>query len=70
MNNIKDFVGKEIALYPHDTYKKNAIFLGVDEYGYTFKITSCEKGSGYNIDEIIFINHSCSIRISNKLNII
>ena len=66
--NIKNFVGKEVALFPHDSYKKNAILLSIDEYGYTFKITSCEKGSHYTENEIVFFNHANKIQISDKLN--
>jgi hypothetical protein len=66
--NIKNFVGKEVALFPHDSYKKNAILLSIDEYGYTFKITSCEKGSYYAENEIVFFNHANKIQISDKLN--
>ena len=68
--NLKDFIGKEICLYPKDSYKKNAILLGVDEFGCTFQITTCEDGSGYVPDEIIFKNHSTNIIFSNKLAII
>jgi hypothetical protein len=64
--NLRDFIGKEIGLYPHDSYKKNAILLGVDEFGCTFQITTCEEGSGYKPNEIIFKNHSTNITFSNK----
>jgi hypothetical protein len=65
--NLRDFIGKEICLYPHDTYKKNAILLDVDEFGCTFKITTCSEKSGYSKNEVIFINHSSNIRFSDKL---
>jgi len=64
---MKDFVGVELSLYPHDTYKKNAILTHVDVYGATFKITSADRSSGYIKDQIIFINHSCKIEFSTRL---
>lgn len=67
---MKDFIGKEVALFPDDTYKKNAIVLNVDEYGVTFKITSCEPKSDYKVNEVIFINHASKIKISSILRII
>jgi hypothetical protein len=64
---MKEFIGKEVALFPHDTYKKNAIVLNVDEYGVTFKITSCDSRSDYKVGEVIFINHASKISISSVL---
>ena len=57
----KDFIGKEVRLYPHDTYKKNAILLSIDQNGYVFEITSCEDKSQYKVGEIVFINHSFKV---------
>jgi hypothetical protein len=59
-----DFIGKEIVLFPKDTYKKRAILLEVNEYGYLFEITFAERCvGGYNVGEIIFINHSCKVEL-------
>jgi hypothetical protein len=59
-----NLIGQEINLYPKDTYKKRAILMEVNQYGYLFEITFAEKNSGYNIGEIIFINHACKMEMS------
>ena len=59
-----NLIGQEIMLYPNDTYKKRAILLEVNQYGYLFEITYADKSSGYKDGDIIFINHACKVQIS------
>lgn len=59
-----NLIGQEIILYPHDTYKKRAILLEVNQYGYLFEITFAQESSGYKLGEIRFINHSCKIEMT------
>ena len=68
MNTLKDFIGVEVALYPNDSYKKNAILKNIDENGYLFEVTNCQVGSGKIKGEILFFNHANAVVFSNKLN--
>ena len=61
MTKTTDFIGKEVMLFPGDTYHKFAILLNIDEYGYTFKITQCHINGDYKIGQIVFFNHSCKV---------
>ena len=63
--NKEKFVGKEVILFPNDTFKKRAIIVDVNEIGWTFKITwaqndwngkPCEK-----VGSIHFYNHTCKV---------
>jgi hypothetical protein len=56
---LKSFIGKEVQLYPGDTYKKFAIIESVDEFGVTLKITEGDSRSKlYQVNDIIFFNHA------------
>jgi hypothetical protein len=63
MNSITDFIGKEVKLFPNDTYKKSAILLEISDYGYLFKMTKCELRCGYKVDDIVFLNHSTKVEM-------
>ena len=58
---LENLVGKEIMLFPNDTYQKNAILLEINDKGFLFKITTCHKESGYNPSDIVFFNNSCKV---------
>lgn len=59
--NKENYIGKEIQLYPGDTYKKWGVIKDIDDLGWTIKITDVEGcGSEYKIDDTIFISHSKS----------
>lgn len=68
VTSLIDLIGKEIRLYPNDTYKKCAILLSIDSNGYMFKITDCETGSGYKPGQILFINHASKVSLILKDN--
>lgn len=55
--NKENYIGKEIQLYPGDTYKKWGIIEDVDNLGWTIKITDTENDK-YRIGDRIFISHS------------
>jgi hypothetical protein len=57
------YIGKQVRLYPGDTYYKYATIVDVDDLGWTFKIT---KSSERNIDnwkvgQSYFINHAKAV---------
>jgi hypothetical protein len=58
--NKDEYIGKEIQLYPGNTYKKWGIIKDVDDLGWTIKITDTEEdyNSQYKIGDTIFISHS------------
>jgi len=63
---IEELIGKEINLFPRDTYYKFAILLEISDKGYLFKITDCHKDSGYKASEIVFFNNSCNVTFKFK----
>lgn len=57
--NREIYIGKEIQLYPGDTYKKYGIIENVDDLGWIIKITDTEDcNSRYKIGDRIFISNS------------
>jgi len=60
MKQLSDFLGKEVQLYPRDTYEKYAILLEYNEHGYMFKITKSKEVT-YKEGDIIFINHATNV---------
>lgn len=62
--NKENYVGKEIQLYPSDTYKKWGIIENVDDLGWTIIITNTQENYKYNNPyktcDRIFISHSKS----------
>jgi hypothetical protein len=63
-HTFDDFIGKEVILYPQDTYTKRAILLEVNQYGYLFEITFSASPNEYKVGEINFINHSMKMVMS------
>ena len=62
MNSLKDFIGKEVQIYPGDTHSKFGIVTDITEQGVVFKITEADVKSDYRKGDIVFI------AFSNKLN--
>jgi hypothetical protein len=58
--NKEIYIGKEIQLYPGDTYKKYGIIENVDDLGWIIKITDMqnEYNAPYSVGDKIFISHS------------
>jgi hypothetical protein len=57
------YVGKSVRLYPGDTYYKYAVITGLDDLGWTFKITKSSERNGDNwkVGQSYFISHSKSV---------
>lgn len=51
------YVGKEIRLYPGDTYSKWGIIENVDDLGWTIRITK-SYAQNWAEGKIVFISHS------------
>lgn len=62
--NKESYIGKEIQLYPGDTYKKYGIIENVDDLGWTIKITDSDSAydNEYKIGCTFFISHSKAFR--------
>lgn len=58
--NKESYIGKEIQLYPGDTYKKYGIIENVDDLGWTIRITDAQDNysSSYKTGDMVFISHS------------
>lgn len=58
--NKGSYIGKEILLYPGDTYKKWGVIEDVNDLGWIIKITDMQElySAPYNIGDRIFISHS------------
>jgi len=59
---LKDFIGKEVQIYPGDTHSKFGIVTDITDQGVVFKITEASEKSDYKKGDIVFI------AFSNKLN--
>ena len=57
------YVGKQVRLYPGDTYYKFATIIDLDELGWMFKITKSHpsNGSNWKVGQTYFINHSNNV---------
>lgn len=57
------YVGKQVRLYPGDTYSKYAVITDVDDLGWTFKITksSDRNGDNWKVGQSYFIGHSHTV---------
>ena len=55
--NKSKYIGKQIQLFPSDTYEKYGKIIDVDDLGFWVKITK-SKSKTYNIGEVHFFSHS------------
>ena len=53
------YVGKQVRLFPGDTYYKYAIITDLDDLGWTFKITKSSERNGDNwkVGQSYFVSH-------------
>lgn len=58
MDKRGKLVGKKIKLFPHDTYKKEAIIKDVDHLGYYLEITYTSNTHDYSVGDIVYFNHA------------
>ena len=54
---MKQFIGKEVQIYPSDTYSKFGIVESVDEFGLVIKITE-SKTKDYPVGKKVYFSHS------------
>lgn len=65
ISQLKDLVGKEVQIYPGDTYKKWGIVLEVNDNGILFKITKADNNAlSYQEGSIRFISYSANLNIA------
>lgn len=50
-------IGKEVLMYPSDTYKKIALIKDISDLGFTFEILESED-KNYKIGATLFYNHA------------
>lgn len=61
----KLFLGKDVKIYPGDTYRKTGTVVAVDDNGITFKVLSYDgSDSQWVVGKMIFISYSVKIIIS------
>lgn len=58
----ENYIGKNIQLYPGDTYSKFGIIVNVDDLGWTIKITNAHERSDYELNKEYFFNHSTNLK--------
>lgn len=63
MEILKELIGKEVQLYPNDSYKKWGIIENVDNFGVVFKITRVDAGGHYTVGERRYISHSSNLTL-------
>ena len=63
IKRIEDLIGKEVQIYPSDTYKKWGKIININDNGVLFLITRAENncGSGYEIGSYRFISYSANL---------
>ena len=59
---LKQYIGKEIQLFPIDTYEKFGTLLGANENGILVKITKADKRDDlYKVGDTHFIAYSAKL---------
>lgn len=56
--NKENYIGREIWLFPNDTYMKKGIITNVDDLGFTILITEADEMSGRRVGGTYFYNHA------------
>lgn len=59
---MNDLIGKEVQIYPGDTYSKWGRIIEINDNGVLFKITDADKQcTGYPIGSYRFISYSANL---------
>ena len=58
------FVGKDVQVYPNDTYKKIAKVIDINPAGVTFLVTESEDSKGWPVNSIKFVAFSASLNFT------
>ena len=62
INRIVDLVGKEVQIYPGDTYEKWGTIVEINNEGILFQITKADKGaSTYEVGSYRLISYSANL---------
>ncbi len=64
MRLLEELIGKEVRLYPSDSYKKCGTVEEVSEHGVVFTITEAESKSGYEVGKKVYIAFSARLSFS------
>ena len=69
MSSLNEMVGKEVIIYPGDTYKKKGIIKDVTKEGVLFLITEAHKYSTtYVVGALHFISFSSKLSFREVLS--
>lgn len=58
---LTSLIGKEIQLYPGDTYPRWGIIKEVDDVGFSIKITKADARSIFKVGSTYFMTHGDKI---------
>ena len=63
IKGIEDLIGKEVQIYPSDTYKKWGKIININDNGILFLITRVEDNCGneYEVGSYRFISYSANL---------
>lgn len=56
-----EFLGKEVQIYPGDTYSKKGIVRDINNAGVVFEITEADKHTQYTVGKLHFISWSANL---------
>lgn len=65
---LKDFVGKEVQIYPEDAYSKFGIIEEISDKGFLIKITS-SRAEECDVGDILFISHSVGLKFKKNIGL-
>ena len=61
MSHLSKMIGKEVLIYPGDTYYKKGIIEQITNFGVLFTITEASKQSNYIVGKKHFIPFSAKL---------
>ncbi len=61
MSHLRNMIGKEVLIYPGDTYNKKGIIEQITNFGVLFTITEASKQSDYVVGKKHFIPFSAKL---------
>lgn len=61
MSHLRNMIGKEVLIYPGDTYYKKGIIEQITNFGVLFTITEASKQSEYVVGKKHFIPFSAKL---------
>ena len=63
---LSTFLGKEVQIYPGDSYTKFGIITDITEQGVVFKITQASERTEYKRGDVVFIAFSSKLTFKLK----